>query len=277
MNTLSPQNSWTRLRTFHRAFTLIELLVVIAIIAILAAMLLPALASAKKKAQQTRCLNNTKQIGLGFILYVGDNNDYYPDGGSGTAYGPNLADWIYWRQSPPTVNGVVMTLDKSPILVDLGNSTASTNIFRCPMDTDDSGRLSVGATAEAGQVYDFSYEATSYDILNGKNPGPTAIVTGGINYNFKSTSVRNPSGKIMIAEPVAVLKPNDAPAAAISAPKPWVVETGRWQPFNGAQTAPDNYLTLRHNGKSDLTFCDGHTEPQSWMVGTNLSYSLPSK
>src|ERR1043165_3787772 len=111
-----------------RAFTLIELLVVIAIIAILAAMLLPALSKAKAKAVQISCLNNLKQLGIGFMLYIGDNNDKMP-GAASSNQGYHPEDWIYWR---PASFGYP-TIEKSPIVTMTGTGSSS-NLFRCPGD-----------------------------------------------------------------------------------------------------------------------------------------------
>lgn len=265
LNCHSHSSSKNFTRRQPAAFTLIELLVVIAIIAILAAMLLPALSAAKRKAGQTACINNMKELGLGIMLYLNDYNDTYPACAAGTTYGPHLEDWIYWRPAPyPVVNGITMSPDKSQIISNLG-SVASTNIFRCPLDKDSKNR----GVPNEGILYAYSYEMVCYNLNGTQNEGFASIVDlNGKAHLFKSGAVHNPAGKFMMAEPVAdATNPQDAPPPDYPGAKDWVVESGRFEPLNGGR--PDNYLTLRHSGKADLTFGDGHVEGQPWWFGTN--------
>jgi prepilin-type N-terminal cleavage/methylation domain-containing protein/prepilin-type processing-associated H-X9-DG protein len=110
MNSISSFRS--RRRLGFRGFTLIELLVVIAIIAILASLLLPALARAKRKAEQTQCLSNLKQVGIAIHLYVDDNEGTLPGpclGGVQANYSAatqwELANYLATHLSYPAPSG----------------------------------------------------------------------------------------------------------------------------------------------------------------------------
>ena len=170
-----------------KRFTLIELLVVIAIIAILAAMLLPALNKARMTAQKSSCQGNLKSFGTAFLQYTGDYEDYMP--GTNTISGYSLAGW---KVTLAPYLGIPIKLTDTAAD---WYPTLSKGVFRCPVWRKEL------VTNTAAQAPEGNREAGGYGIGWPTSNGGTGYVDGnGVQYRMKITKVGIPSETIVYGD-----------------------------------------------------------------------------
>jgi prepilin-type N-terminal cleavage/methylation domain-containing protein/prepilin-type processing-associated H-X9-DG protein len=249
-------------RNAKRGFTLIELLVVIAIIAILAAMLLPALAKAKERANRIACLSNLKQWGLALDMYLDDNNQIFPDfsianntPGAPSGYDQDNIHWTdlaifaagdygnsaWFNALPPYVSqNALWQYAANPT-----NFVNGRSIFNCAT-----------ATFLPAEVDPLDRVAFSYGINFKGNTGATPASSP-----FKATAVLHSSAFVFFSD----VRANSGETPFYGA-----------NPLNdlGAPRGSLNHLSSRHAAGANLTFLDGHS---AYFKYTYMCYQKGTK
>ena len=250
-----------------KAFTLIELLVVIAIIAILAAMLLPALASAKQKAKSAYCMNNLKQIGLTCSLYAQDNKDTYFHTGGGNI--PNEGQWVI----RPGSNLLLSPTDSRAYwaLGYLDYFAKNKGIFHCPSCVHPDEWRDIGLNFPSEFWENSTYGMCQYLL---KNLGadisePTTIK--------KVTSYKDPTKTILVQDSVEQRMEGENDSIGLFPGSTKILS--EWSPGASWPALYGNYHFeneyYRHSKRNQTVWVEGHVSKirfTGWNVGIDYRH-----
>jgi len=241
-----------RVHLCRNGFTLIELLVVIAIIAILAAMLLPALAKAKDRALGISCINNLKELTLAAIVYAGDYQDQIiPNtGGALNGWVPGDPNSIVTRL-PGATNTLSIT---KGLLYSYNNSLG---IYVCP------GDKAIVQGANTARVRDYSLNG-----MMGENEGFGGDVHPGIQENKKFANVHapGPSGASFFIDEQASSSTSTTKTSIDDGY--FAIDSGRGSQTSYNDATFRNVPASRHGNYGQISYADGHADKMKWLAGS---------